>query len=150
MAKKGSPVMENGLTRVYSSQAVKHQHKNQLIHPFNQSISIEKWLCAGTMPGANSEDKAFRLPSWSLCIPGLLENRRWTEAAGNRFNWDRHLGFSLFSLGAKFLSKNDRCKAVLPGRWFWQCSLCELQRKRVKITEQILVMIPVKNNADSN
>lgn len=28
--------------------------------------------------------------------------------------WD----FSLFSLGAKFLSKNDRCKAVLPGRRF--------------------------------
>lgn len=83
MAKKGSPVMENGLTRVYSNRTVKHQHENQLIHPFNQSLSTENLLCAGTLPGAN---KVFRLPSWSFHILGLLENKSWTEAAWKRFH----------------------------------------------------------------
>lgn len=64
-------------------KSIKQQNENQLIQSINQYLL--RTYCV--QPGANSEDKASRLPSWSARIPeGLLQNKSWTEAAWNRFN----------------------------------------------------------------
>lgn len=108
-----------------SSQTIKHE--NQLVHSSVQSIFIENLWCAGTMLGANSRDKAFRLPHGVY----IFQKDYWKIFQGQPGIDLRRihiLAFSLFSVRAEsFLSKSDRCKAVLPGKWFWHCSSCKLK-----------------------
>lgn len=57
------------------------------------------------------------------------------------------LPFGFYSVLSKsrVLRESDRCKAVLPARWwFRQCCFCELEGKRVTITWETLMMVPVK------